>query len=116
MSIYFCPLAFAAPPPFFSQYADMLESAMQANGISDLLHYLDNYFTAGPADSGECQHHISTMVKVFRELGFTVNPTKVTDPSPITCFLSIDIDLHKGVAHINPECLEAIMHELVKFM
>ena len=88
---------------------------MWANSISDLLHYLDDYFMAGPAGSGECQHNISTMVKVCRELGFAVNPSKVTDPSPITCFLSIEIDSCKGVAHINPECLEAIMQELVSF-
>ena len=75
---------------------------MQVNSISDLLHYLDDYFTAGLTGSGECQHNISTMVEVCRELGFAVNPTKVTDPSPITRFLSIDIDLHKGVAHIDP--------------
>ena len=115
MLIYFCPLTFAAPPPFFNQHTDMLEFPMWANGISDLLHYLDDYFTAGPAGSGECQHNISTMVKVCRELGFAVNPTKVTDPSPITCFLSIDIDSCKGVAHIDPEHLEAITHELVGF-
>ena len=111
MSIYFCPLAFAATPPFIIN----MQFAMWVNGISDLLHYLDNYFMAGPADSGECQHNINTMVKVCRELGFTVNPTKATDPSPITCFLGIDIDLHKGVACIDPECLEAITCELVGF-
>ena len=70
---------------------------------------------AGLAGSGQCQHNISTMVKVCRELGFAMNPSKVTDPSSITCFLSIDIDSCKGVAQIDPDHLEAITLELVGF-
>ena len=41
-------------PAIFNHYADALEFAMWANGINDLLHYLDNYFTAGPAGTGKC--------------------------------------------------------------
>ena len=44
-----------------------------------------------------------------------VNPSKVTFPSPITCFLGIDIDSHKEVAHIDPKHLQAIIHELSSF-
>ena len=88
---------------------------MWANGISDLLHYLDNYFMAGPPGSGNCQCNINKMVEVCRELGFAVNPSKVTAPSPITCFLGIEIDSHEGVAHIDPKHLQAIINELAGF-
>ena len=111
----FLPLGLCSSPAILNQYSNALEFTMQANGISDLFHYLDDYFTVGPAGTGKCQDNISTMVKVCRELGFAVNPTKVTDPSPVTCFLGIDIDSCKGVASINPEHLEAIMSELVGF-
>ena len=92
----FLPFSLCSSPAIFNHYANALESAMQANGISDLLHYLDNYFTAGPTGSGNCQHNINKMVEVCRELGFMVNPSNVTTPSPITCFLGIDIDSAKG--------------------
>ena len=108
----FLPFCLYSSPAIFNQYM----VAMHANGISDLLHFLDDYFTAGPAGSGKCQHNITTMVKVCRELGFAVNPSKVTAPSPITCFLGIDIDSHEGVAHVDPKCLEAITQELAAFM
>ena len=111
----FLPFGLHSSPAIFNQYADVLEFAMQVNGISDLLHYLNDYFMAGPAGSGKCQCNITTMVKVCKEMGFMVNPSKVTAPSPITCFLGIDIDSHEGVADIDPECLEAIMHELTGF-
>ena len=88
---------------------------MWVNGISDLLHYLDDYFTTGPTGSGDCQHNINTMVEVCREMGFAMSPAKVTAPSLVTCFLGIDINSHKGVACIDPDCLGAITHELTGF-
>ena len=87
---------------------------MWVNGISNLLNYLDDYFTAGPTGSGDCQCHINKMVVVFKEMGFAVNPSKVTAPSPIT-FLGININSHEGVACIDPEHLEAITHKLSSF-
>ena len=88
---------------------------MWVNSISDLLHYLDDYFTAGPTGSGDCQCKITTMVKVCREMGFAVNPSKVTAHSPITCFLGIDIDSCEGVTHVDPKHLKAITQELIGF-
>ena len=111
----FLPFGLHSSPAIFNQYASILEFAMWANGMSDLLHYLDDYFMAGPTGSGDCQHNISTMVEVCKEMGFMANPSKVTAPSPITCFLGNDIDSHEGVACIDPECLEAITQELSSF-
>ena len=44
-----------------------------------------------------------------------VNPAKVPSPSPITGFLGIDINSCEGVAHIDPEHLQAIIYELSGF-
>ena len=111
----FLPFGLHSSPAIFNHYANVLEFAMQANSVQDLLHYLDDYFTAGPADTGECQHNIGTMVQVCRDLGFTVNPSKVTSPASVTNFLGIDIDSVHGIACIDPECLQAISQELTGF-
>ena len=111
----FLPFGLCSSPAIFNHYANMLEFAMWANSRWDLLHYLDDYFMAGPAGTGECQHNISTMVQVCKDLGFMVNPSKVTSPSPITNFLGIDIASCQGVAHTDPECLHVIMQELLGF-
>ena len=55
------------------------------------------------------------MVQVCRDLGFAVNPSKVTPPASVTNFLGIDIDSVQGVAHINPEHLQTISQELSGF-
>ena len=111
----FLPFGLCSSPAIFNHYANTLEFAMWANGIKDLLHYLDNYFAAGPTGTGQCQHNISTMVQVCRDLGFVVNPAKVTSPSSVTNFLGIDIDSSQGVACIDPKHLQVIMQELSGF-
>ena len=55
----FLPFGLCSSPAIFNHYADALEFAMQANSINDLLHYLNNYFTAGPAGTGDCQCNIT---------------------------------------------------------
>ena len=111
----FLPFGLRSSPAIFNHYADALELAMRAKGMQDLLHYLDDYFMAGPADTGNCQHNIGKMVGVCRDLGFAVNPTKVTPPMSVTNFLGIDINFVQGVACIDPELLQAISQELSGF-
>ena len=111
----FLPFGLHSSPAIFNHYADVLEFAMWANSMWDLLHYLDDYFTAGPADTGECQHNIDTMVQVCRDLGFVVNPSKVTSSASVTNFLGIDEDSEHWVTHIDPEHLQAISQELTGF-
>ena len=111
----FLPFSLCSSPAIFNQYADALEFAMWVNSISDLLHYLDDYFTAGPTGSGNCQCNINKMVEVCSEMGFMVNPSKVTAQSSITCFLGINIDSLEGVACIDPKSLQTIICKLSGF-
>ena len=99
----FLPFGLHSSPAIFNHYANALEFAMWANGINDLLHYLNDYFMAGPTGTGECQHNITKMVEVCREMGFMVNPSKVTSLFPITSFLGINIDsCMKGLPAYTP--------------
>ena len=111
----FLPFGLCSSPAIFNHYANALEFAMQANSVQDLLHYLDDYFMAGPTDTSDCQQNIGRMVQVCRDLGFAVNPTKVTPPALVTNFLGIDIDSVQGVTRIDPEHLQAISQELSGF-
>ena len=70
----FLPFGLCSSPAIFNHYGDALEFTMQANGIHDLLHYLNDYFTAGPTGSGDCQCNINKMVEVCRELGVCGEP------------------------------------------
>ena len=79
----FLPFDLRNSPVIFNHFANALGFATWANGINDLLHYLDDYFTAGSTGTGECQHNINTMVQVCREMGFMVNPLRSLPPLPL---------------------------------
>ena len=77
----FLPFGLHSTPALFNKYADALQYIMQINKVQDLLHYLDDYFTVGPPDSLVCASNIMIMITTCKELGFTVNPKKVTKPA-----------------------------------
>ena len=62
---------------------------MQVNHMEDVLHYLDDYIMVAPQDSQVCTNNIDTMDADTKELGFVVNPKKVTQPSTTINFLGI---------------------------
>lgn len=73
----FLPFGLRSLPALFNQSVDALEFCMRLEKRRNLLHYLYNYFTVGPAGSTTCQENIDTMVWVCQDLGFLVNPKKV---------------------------------------
>ena len=89
-------------PALFNEYGNALQYAMQINKVQDLLHYLDDYFTISPPESPVCASNIRTMIATCEELGFTVNPKKVTKPATSTHFLGVDIDSVTMEARIDP--------------
>ena len=89
----------------FSKYTDALQYAIQINKVQDVLHYLDDYFTVGPPDSPVCASNITTMISTYEELGFTINPQKVTKATTTTNFLRVDIDSVTMEARIDPSHL-----------
>ena len=62
---------------------------MVVKGIPFLLHYLEDFFFAGPAHSLVCQH---MAVPLCSSLGLTVAPHKVDVPATTLTFLVIEID------------------------
>ena len=56
------PFGLRSAPFIFNAIADSVEwILMHSYQISALLHYLDDFITAGPADSMQCAHNLSTV-------------------------------------------------------
>ena len=89
----------------FNKCTDVLQYAMKVNQVEDFLQYLDDYFTVGLPDSSVCANNIMTMIATCEELGFAINPEKVTKPSTTTNLLGVDIDSVSVEARIDPICL-----------
>ena len=100
----------------FNEYADALLYTMKASKVQDLLHYLDDYFTVGPPHSLVCANNISAMITTCEELGFAVNPEKVTKLATTTNFLGINIDSVPMEAWIDPTHLSKTISLLKDIM
>ena len=49
------PFGLHLAPQIFNALADALLWILKPHGVSDLMHYLDDYITLGPPESEQCQ-------------------------------------------------------------
>ena len=77
----------------FSSFADALEWILRNKYyLKDLSHYLDDFFTAGPADLPQCQSNLTIIQQVFDKLGVPLAPDKLEGPTTVLNYLGIEID------------------------
>ena len=79
------------------------------------LHYLDDFLTAGPAGSLECQHNLDSMIQVCNCINAPIKPEKVVNPTTQITFLGIQIDTMTMTASITKERKLSILDELQSF-
>ena len=63
------PFGLASAPVIFNAYADEVEWVVWKEGVSHMLHYLDDFLVMGHPDCGECQSALSTVMRVCKDLG-----------------------------------------------
>ena len=61
--------------------AELLAGILQQQGVTYLIHYLDDFLTIGPPNSDECQKNLETMFEVAKALGVLLATDKVAEPS-----------------------------------
>ena len=81
--------------------------------MADLMHYLDDFITAGPADSLLCSHNLQTSLAVCRSLGLPLHPNKCIGPSTRSVVLGIELDSLDQTARLPAEKLKALQ-ELIQ--
>ena len=79
-------------PKMFSALADAAQWMMVQQGISDVLHYLDDFALVAP-DVGSAQHAKGEMCRLFSSLGLPLEPNKLEGPSSCLTFLRIEVDM-----------------------
>lgn len=112
------PFGHALSPALWEMYATLLEWIVRDNGVRHLIHYVDDFLTAGAADSDECQRAVDTIVKIFAELGVPINQSKFAaeaSPSTTARFLGIVIDTIRMEARLDAERLQSIHTTLDRF-
>ena len=80
----------------FNSFADALHWILQNKHlIEHLLHYLDDFLTAGEANSPQCEANMQIIKKVFDQLGVPLALDKFTGPTTCLIYLGIEIDTVK---------------------
>ena len=95
-------------PYLFKQYADDLQWILRQNyGLPYLLHYLDDYFIAGP-----CHQSPLCAAQFLQVCGRLSIPNKVDGPATTLTFLGRELDSVQQQIRLPPDKLDEILTEL----
>ena len=102
------PFELRSAPFIFNSVAEMVEwILLNSYNVCDL-HYLDDFFTAGPCDSNLCAQNLATSRAVCDSLGLPLHPDKCIGPSSCLVVFGIELDSVAQVARLPAEKLHAL--------
>ena len=105
------PFGLRSAPKIFSAVADAIQWILQHHGISNLLHYLDDFiFVANNFVEAETYKHI--LIHTWADLGVPLELSKLEGPSTCLTFLGIEIDTVTMQARLPREKLSSLKQEL----
>ena len=100
----------------FNVLADFLEWVLLNQGVTFVLHYLDDFLTIGPPGTTACQHNLSLLIEVCRVLGIPLAIEKVMGPAMVLDFLGIVLDTERMEARLPKDKLERIQTTLQEWL
>ena len=72
------PFGLRSAPFLFNQLPDAIHWSLQHNhGVRHVLHYLDDFFTAGSPGSTECSHNLQAMLSLCTTINAPVKTSKI---------------------------------------
>lgn len=97
------PFGLRSAPKIFSSVADALEWILLQHGVSLSLHYLDDFFTAGKANSDQCMRNLQLICAICKWLGIPLKRQKIEGPAMILTLLGIELDTTKSEIRLPAE-------------
>ena len=87
------PFGLRSAPKLFSAVADSLAWALQCEGVTNSLHYLDDFLFWGPPEPApDCGQALTLASTLSARLGLPVAVHKTVGPTTVLTFLGIEID------------------------
>ena len=109
----FLPFGLRSAPFLFNQLSVVIHWILQQKySIHHLLHYLDDFFTAGAPASQECSSNLSTMLSLCHRINAPVKPSKIEGPTTRLTFLGILIDTSTMTASITDDRKQDLVSSL----
>ena len=108
------PFKLRSAPYLFNHFFSALHWILPHNyGVEYLLHYLDDFFIAGPVNSDECEQNLNFMVTLCRKLNVPIKPSKVEGPATSLTFLGIHLNTISMEASITSERKRSLLQDLL---
>ena len=107
------PFGLRSAPYLFNRLSEAIHWTLTNNyGVQHLLHYLDDFLTAGPANSAICSQNLNAMLSLCEKINSPVKSSKIEGPSTSLTFLGIHLDTVTMEASITAERKESLLQEL----
>ena len=98
------PFGLRSSPALFNQLATVIEWILHHNyKLTHIIHYLDDFFTAGQPNSNECTSNMEIMNTLCHQSGSPTKPEKEKGPTTAITFLGIFLDSRSMTASITRE-------------
>lgn len=95
------PFGLRSAPFIFDSVASIVEWILINNyGVTNLVHYLDDFIMAGPPNSDICLTQLNKSVKLCTHLGLPLHPAKCLGPSTVMVVLGIELDSANQTARL----------------
>ena len=107
------PFGLRSAPKIFNAVADALEWILLKAGVTDLLHYLDDFLTMGSPAAAECANNLHIIKTNCHALGLPLKHEKVEGPSTRLVFLGILLDTTEMEMRLPDGKLAELRHLLV---
>ena len=86
------PFGLRSAPKIFTAVADSLAWVLHCSGVSNSVHYLDDFLFWGPPGSASCGEALTIATSLCARLGLPVSPSKTVGPTTCLTFLGIEMD------------------------
>ena len=107
------PFGLRSAPYLFNRLSEAIHWTLTNNyGVQHLLHYLDDFLTAGPGNSAICSQNLNAMLSLCEKINSPVKSSKIEGPSTSLTFLGIHLDTVTMEASITAERKKSLLQEL----
>ena len=110
------PFGLRSAPKLFNVAADLLQWIAEHNGVTPLLHYLDDFLTLGPPQSATCHCNLETLKHLSHRLGVPLALEKVEGPTTCLPFLGIILDSERMEVRLPNDKLARIQGLLATWL
>ena len=108
------PFGLRSVPNHFNILASLLYWVTMQQGVTFLMHYLDDFLMFGPSDSPVC--HLKAFTQLCDELGIPLATEKLEGPSTSLTFLGIILYTHCMEICLSKDKLQCILLELSSWL